>query len=498
MAAMAEPTADVVVIGSGAAGVAAALAARAEGASVVMLAGRPGATALSSATLDLVAGDLDEPLGDALARLLRAEPRHAWSRLADEADSAPRARASSIVARAREAFDALLPRLADVDLPHVVSTDEPLALPAPGGVLRAVAGAPATAARACARAVVAAGATLVVAPLAGIAWPELGAPTTAAAYRAFGARASAASPVALPDEIEPGAPTGPFAIAVGFDAADEATLARWAETTLGPAVRDARADRAEDGHDGRGATVVLLPPALGLSRHDAVVAALDRGLAAAVPNARVAEATALPPSVPGLRAHRALLRAVSAAGVEVRAARATSLQLHDDAAIARSVPIAPEADPGAAEPVVAGAAVLATGRFLGGGLEGAGTPAVSAREPVAGLTLVDGSGVPVGPDAVLAAHDGVDGGGPARHPLLEGLGVAVDPTGRALDEDGRAASARLFAAGSIVSAHDYARDGAGVGFALVSGWLAGRHASRLTGRRPDRQASGLARERTAP
>src|SRR5439155_22046292 len=72
---------DVLVIGGGMAGAAAALAARQRGASVLLVARGPGASALSSGAADIAAVD-DLPVSEA-AHALAAKPGHPYARLDD-------------------------------------------------------------------------------------------------------------------------------------------------------------------------------------------------------------------------------------------------------------------------------------------------------------------------------------------------------------------------------------------------------------------------------
>src|SRR5207302_4353393 len=66
-------TADVVVIGGGLAGSCAALAAREEGADVLLVARAPGATAVSSGAIDFAASDDDASIGEAARKLARSD-----------------------------------------------------------------------------------------------------------------------------------------------------------------------------------------------------------------------------------------------------------------------------------------------------------------------------------------------------------------------------------------------------------------------------------------
>ena len=127
-----------------------------------------------------------------------------------------------------------------------------------------------------------------------------------------------------------------------------------------------------------------------------------------------------------------------------------------------------------------GALVLATGGLFAGGLSFVnGEP----REPLFGLPpYVDGK-----PLAVGSSRSG-------RDPLLffgsdpftpgEGFkaGVGIDDQLRPLDAHGRVVSPNLFAAGSVLSGIPIAGEGGGLGIAAMTGFVAGRNAARHAGR----------------
>jgi len=180
----------------------------------------------------------------------------------------------------------------------------------------------------------------------------------------------------------------------------------------------------------------------------------------------VAEVLSDPPSVPGLRIDAALLARLDGAGVEVLIGEA-----------------APGGGPGRAvrvgESVIeARSWVLATGRFLGGGLTRSG----GLTEPLQGLPVLASEAGAAGlalagrPPLALTVRSRK-----AAQPLLA-AGLAVDEACRALDETGRPADERLFAAGSILGGHEHAADGTGLGVAILSGWIAGRGAAAARGR----------------
>jgi glycerol-3-phosphate dehydrogenase subunit B len=421
--------AEVLVVGGGMAGAIAALAARAAGARVLLLRRAPGATALSSGAVS-VAPDLGAIPGEPLAS--RRAPLDAARRLAEAWPDHPYAVAG--VQRLGEALAFAATELAAVLAPPV---DRRRFLATQYGS--------AVGAALCQRSMVAGDlldvrGALVVAGFRGHA--AFDAPLVAAGlarYRARGGPEVRAVELELP-AIAPGA-ARPHEVARALDRAGGAEA-------LGEALRDALP---------AGTGAVLLPPVIGLD-HEA--RAPERAAArAGVP---VAEALADVPSVPGLRLQRALDARLVAAGVAV---------LQGELAAAPS--------PGAPVPigggrwVRAGAWVLATGRFVGGGVARRGVltepalrlPVQAAEGREAGVHLA------VRPAASLTVRD-------RRRPQpLLSAGLRVDGALRPLDERGRPAHPRLFAAGAVVGGHEQATDGTGLGVAILTGFLAGRAAA---------------------
>lgn len=122
----------------------------------------------------------------------------------------------------------------------------------------------------------------------------------------------------------------------------------------------------------------------------------------------------------------------------------------------------------------AGAIVLATGRHLAGGLVFRRDAAV---EPLFGLPgYVDGKPLASSDTSALFGDSPFESEGGFR------VGVGVDDAMRPLDESGRAKSTKLFAAGSILAGVSIAGEGGGLGVATITGWLAGRNAARAAAR----------------
>ena len=375
---------DVLVIGGGAAGVAAALAAAARGRRVALVRAGPGATALA-------AGGWRGPMPAGLGRALEA-----------------------------------------AGLPH-----EPPAGPLPhphGDLRRHDLAAPAQAA-----AVLEDGA--LVCGILGL--PGFTAPALA---RLWGDAARVRLAVATLDAgpLTPPAGWSPIALA--------ATL----EREPGP-LADALARAVRE----TGATRAILPPVLGLEQGEAV-----RGTLAAAAGVPVGEMLGVPPSVPGWRLDRALLAAAEAHGVEVVAGRAGAPEV----AGRRIVAVRVRADDGAELRLAARAVVLATGKFVGGGI----VADARLREPALGC--------PVWVEHLGSAFDAPEPLALTRpereapQPLL-GAGVRDDGGGRPVDRRGDVVYTNVRVAGSIRAGVETAR--LGLGEAAVDGWAMGGAAADM-------------------
>jgi len=417
-------TADVVVIGGGLSGTCAALAAREAGADVVLVSRAPGATAISSGALDFASSDDDASIGEAARRLARL-PGHPYGLLGealvpaiDEAIALLRRHLGSLaLAGARFAADR------NVWLASPLGLAKPAALaqaPIAAGDLRnlgarearigvvALAGTQVVEAR-----LVALGLTRALAPLgeAVVVASDL--------YRQRG-DALRTLPEIARDLDQPGR---------------RAALAE----SLGRAAAQAHATH-------------LLMPTLGMEDPVAVRAELERAL-----HMPVFELLGAPPSVPGLRLQRALEAAAAKAGIRTVHGIAER-GAGSDVQIVRGVEC---------NPVRAGAVVLATGRFLGGGIRC--EPDGRLRETVfdlkasaAGRTVLAAL-----PNEQLFAERA---SGP--HP---GLAAGIHP-----DSDLRAGN--VFACGAVLGGFDPAREEGGLGACALTGVVAGRNAARSAGR----------------
>jgi glycerol-3-phosphate dehydrogenase subunit B len=212
--------------------------------------------------------------------------------------------------------------------------------------------------------------------------------------------------------------------------------------------------------------LLLFPPVLGLERVDRVLAWISD-----TTGCRCAELLGVPPwPLAGYRLDRALGAALERAGVEVVAGRAAAVEVDRGRAISLRVaePAAPAATSGAA--LAFDALVLATGRFVGGGLaERDGRLA----EPLLDLPLYDLAGRRVdGLRPRLLARRDYEG----EQPLFS-AGVRTDARLRPLGSDGCVRLTNVFAAGDLLGSFDPARERTGLGVSLLSGRRAGFEAA---------------------
>jgi glycerol-3-phosphate dehydrogenase subunit B len=216
-----------------------------------------------------------------------------------------------------------------------------------------------------------------------------------------------------------------------------------------------------------GATRLILPAVLGADGAPRVRALLEH--AAGVP---VGEALGTPPSLPGWRLLRALERALADAGVAVLHGRAAQPDRTAGRLAAVTVTAAAESHPAAPRRIEATAWVLATGRFVGGGI----VADPDWREPALGipitLTHLGAAFHAVEPLATSSPDRRA-----AQPPLY--AGVAADATGRPLDpRTGQAPFANVIAAGAVLAAP---LAECCLGSAAHDGWRAGSAAARHAG-----------------
>ncbi|MGD8775359.1 MAG: glycerol-3-phosphate dehydrogenase subunit GlpB [Syntrophobacterales bacterium] len=202
-----------------------------------------------------------------------------------------------------------------------------------------------------------------------------------------------------------------------------------------------------------GAELVGMPAILGLQQPAAVAADLERQIG--VP---VFEISTMPPSVPGLRLKDAL---------EQELLRGHAVLMHGRRAVAinqngrKCLSVVVQSGQ-SKETVQARGIVLATGRFLGGGL-------VAGRNTIR-ETLLD---LPVHQPEKRKdwhLHSFLD---PRGHPINR-AGLEVDDLLRPLAKDGGCACENLFVAGSLLAHQDWKRMKCGSGLAIATAYGAVR------------------------
>ena len=411
------PTADVIVLGAGMAGLVAAVRLAEAGLRVTTVAKGYGSLRLAPATIDILGyqPDLVDSPAQALAGFAAAHPEH------------PYARVSAVVLA-----DSVQWLKEHVDTyAYVGDADANMLLPTALGVPRPSAVVPETMAPGDLRS---AGPLLI----AGFGvlkdfHPALVAENLQAATAARG-RAVRARPVMLNPPASGGADVGALALARQFEDA---------------AFRDAVAAELRAAVTGEEA--IGLPAVLGLDQARVVWAELQRATGRPV----FEIPTPVPPSVPGLRLARTLQdRLRHAGGRFVLGADAVGPELHNSELVGVRIHAAARSTPRTCRWVV-----LATGGLSAGGIT------VDVSGTVSEVAL----GLPVqapGPGEVAflpGYHD--------EHPM-ETAGLRVDSSLRPVGPDGEPVYPNVYAAGAVIGGARPWREKSGNGIGLSTGYLA--------------------------
>ena len=398
------PSADVVVIGAGLAGLTAAIAAAESGARVVVLAKGHAATHWGPGGIDVAGIPAASTPRDGI-RILAGQPGHPYAFLGDDVAGA---------------LEWIRPHLAAGGVEYVGDLDTALQLvPTSIGGTRRAAILPAG--QAAAVAPWATGERLIVCGIAGFKdfWPEaIAASLSRERIWDGGNRPASVTPlsVSLPG-LAARHNLNALEIARRFD--DPA----WRRTAI-----DALA-RALDAVPGAGGRVAL-PAVLGMREHAAVLAAVQERLPAAP-----FEMPLVPPSIPGIRLYTALRAALIRAGGRVQVGEMIERVERDG----RRVTAVVSAAAVRTHTVRTGALVLATGGIAGGGLVAERDGRL--REP---LLELDVEAPPA--DEWLA----VDAFDPAGHPL-EKAGIRTDAELRPVGADGASPFDNVRVAGSLLA-----------------------------------------------
>ena len=409
---------DVLVVGTGMAGLAAAVRLAQSGARVGVLAKGVGATHLGGATIDVLgyAPERIERPGEALAGFVAEHPEHPYARV-----GAPR------MAAALDWFKALLDGSPLAPYAYVGSLDENLLLPTAIGVPKPSALAPVTMAGGDLRALEA----VLAVGFRGLKdfHPALLADGLERTWPTIDARATE-----LRLDVEGRPEFNALGLARAFDRRD---FRRTVIAQLSSRVRPAEA--------------VAFPAALGIAAPHDVWSELEHGL-----GRPVFEVPTLPPSVPGMRMFAILREALRRAGGTLRLNNVVVGAEHEHGRVcALRVRVGLREERHTADWVV-----LATGGFASGGLEL--DSSWRARETALGLPM---AGVP-------------EPGSPrfdpqyfADHPLAR-AGVAVDARLRPLGADGEPAFENVLVAGATLAGAEPWREKSGDGVSLATGHAA--------------------------
>ncbi len=442
---------DVLVIGGGVAGVAAAASAAQEGASVLLVRRGLGATAMSAGTIDL-APDLYARPGevvlaaaglagrttvlDHIERVLAHRPLH------------PYAVMGLLASQVAAAASWLHGVLEEGVLAWRGEDRPPFLLPDSRGQARAADVCPFTAAAGDLKGL--RGTKIAVADF-GRHLPGWDAAHITRSIEFLCGEGLEVAPVtmALPAPSASGGPCNLLDLAIAVDRDDGQALAEAAAAAV----------------EGQGWSHLLLPPALGIDRTRAAIVRV--GNATGTIPFEVLSAGV--PSAPGLRLQRALDRVAEQAGVSMREGVCEGFDA--DHGRIRCVRVAGP-DPAIAE-IEPEAVILCTGRYIGGGIRWERRPA----EAVFGLPVRVGDGFPEEAPPSRFAQPSPR----SRQPVFE-AGVAVGDDLRPLGPGGRVAYGNLAAAGAVLAGNDDGAERGGIGMGLVTGWIAGRTAARSVAR----------------
>jgi glycerol-3-phosphate dehydrogenase subunit B len=413
---------DVLVIGGGLTGLAAARRARQLGLSVLVVASTRGSLPLSSGALDLLGvyptrnrRTRDRPWG-AISELLLAEPGHPYGLLG--------------LKRVRDAWEDFVGYLERGPLRYFRQGEQNLALVTAAGTLKPTCAVPASM-KNNVLAWQGREPTLVLGPRRLVDFsPE----QVQGNLRGRWPRLRAARlPIGelLPDRAR----VTPAALALEFEK---------------PAFRQRFADAAAPHLLGE--RFLGLPAVLGLDNAAAICAELEERLGVAV-----FEIPLLSPSLPGARLADLLRRDLQRQGVTLDQGR-TIVALHSQGG--RVTGAVRQGSERRDTLQVRRGVVLASGRFLGGGL--AATPG-GVRATLLDLDL---DVPPRRDDWHMDSFLGAPG-----HPINR-VGLQTDRQLRPLDPQGRPLHKNLHAAGAVLADHDWVREKSGAGTSITTGYAA--------------------------
>ncbi len=416
---------DVIVIGGGLAGLAAARRISVEGRSVAVIAESPGSLPYTSGALDLLSVYPTETKRvrthpwEAVSELIEREPEHPYGRVG--------------LGGVQRAWDDFLSYLSSGPLRYGNRGDENQSIVTVAGTLKPTFAVPAT---------LMAGAE---------AWAQKR-PTLIVGFDGL----TDFSPEQVVGNLRPRW-SGLRALRLpraSLPRPDQRlTVPMLAAELAEPAFRETLCEIIEP--ELESARFVGLPSVLGFDQATEICDDLAVRLGVAV-----FEIPLLSPCYPGMRLAELLKRDLWTAGVHIWQGAPAS-RLEDDGSRLVAAWRQGRSKP---QRIEAAAVVLATGRFFGGGLEA--TPH-GVRECLLDLPV----DVPYCRDDW---HMGTFLGAPG-HPINR-VGVAVDHELRPVDRDGRPGYHNLFAAGALLAHHDWVREKSGAGISIATGHAAAERA----------------------
>jgi glycerol-3-phosphate dehydrogenase subunit B len=423
------PSADVVVVGAGLAGLATAHALAGHGARVVVLAKGHASTHWVAGTLDVAAPPAAATSQAGVAQLATI-PGHPYADLAPE------------VVPAVETFIDVAAR---DGLIYVGGVDSPIR-PLPTGIGGVRPGAIVPEAQAAALVPWTGRESLVVCGIAGFKdlWPVAVA-ASLARPAVWQLGADPPSPDRAPARVVPAEADLP-----GVEGRRNLTALHLARAFDDRAWRDRAIDaiaKVVDAAIGAADARVALPAVLGLRDHAAVIDALRDRL-----GRPVMELPLVPPSIPGLRLYDAWRTALRVAGVRIQLGESVSRTVVRDGTVGLV------ATPAAVREfaIRTSGLVLATGGIVGGGIVGQADGRL--EEVVLGLP------VEAPPRDAWFSADPFD---PRGHGI-EAAGIRVDADLRPLGADGRPTHGNVRVVGSLLAGQRWLREHSGDGVAIAS------------------------------
>ncbi|MCF2136181.1 MAG: anaerobic glycerol-3-phosphate dehydrogenase subunit B [Candidatus Thorarchaeota archaeon] len=208
-----------------------------------------------------------------------------------------------------------------------------------------------------------------------------------------------------------------------------------------------------------GATHLAIPPVLGLDQPLETKALLEKEL-----RADIIELLGFPPSVPGTRLQNALERIFVEQGGTLLKGHQVVSATNTNSSVQEVIARAPKRS----IKIKAQAFILSSGKFIGGGIAGSER---GLHETIFDLPVFDARRIPtedVRPQRLTRLMSITEQG----HPLF-GCGVGSDETLRPITISGERYASNLFCAGAVLAGHNWPVEKSGLGVALATGYAAG-------------------------